>query len=252
MGLKAGNGSRREVNPDSRRDFASEAGMANNTRSAEFSIGKLILIPSLLTLAVTILRLVGELQHWPTLLFNPAAGGGGALVGISWLPLFFGPYFARRLMKAGQAPSTCNRAIAYAVLGLLLFFAGSYVGFGTETFNLARDLAGYLLMVAAVIPLFLFWRSLAKTLLAYAYAARIPVAVIMFFAIRGSWGTHYDAVPPDVPVPAGLFASFLAIGLAPQLVFWVAYTVIVGGLLGSIFAAIPARRRAPISTGEPR
>lgn len=223
--------------------------MAESAPSGKFSIGKLILIPSLFTLAITILRLVGELQHGPAILFSSAAGGGGALVGISWLPLFFGPYFARKLMKAGHGPGTCNRSIAYAVLGLVIFFVGSFVSFGAETFNLARHLAGYPVMIAAVIPLFLCWRSLAKTLLAYAYAARIPVAVIMFFAIKGNWGTHYDAVPPDIPLPAGLFAKFVAIGVAPQLIFWVAFTVIVGGLLGSIFAAIPSRRKPPVSTG---
>ena len=48
------------------------------------------------------LRLVGELQHWSSTLFNRAGGGGGAIVGISWLPLLFGIYFALRLVKAGE------------------------------------------------------------------------------------------------------------------------------------------------------
>jgi len=43
------------------------------------------------------------------------------------------------------------------------------------------------------------WPSLFKTLLAYAYAARIPVVVLMFFAMKGNWGTHYDAVTRDAP-----------------------------------------------------
>jgi hypothetical protein len=33
-------------------------------------IGKLILVPSVITLAVTLLRLVGELQGWSPTLFN--------------------------------------------------------------------------------------------------------------------------------------------------------------------------------------
>jgi len=68
--------------------------MSESTPAPSVSIGKLILIPSLITLGVTILRLVGELQHWTPILFNRSAGGGGAAVGISWLPLIFGPYFA--------------------------------------------------------------------------------------------------------------------------------------------------------------
>ena len=33
-------------------------------------IGKLILVPAVITLAVTLLRLVGELQGWSPILFN--------------------------------------------------------------------------------------------------------------------------------------------------------------------------------------
>src|SRR3990172_9861836 len=38
---------------------------------------KLILVPAVITLAVTLLRLVGELQGWSEGLFNRSAGGGG-------------------------------------------------------------------------------------------------------------------------------------------------------------------------------
>ena len=44
------------------------------------SITSLITIPALITLGVTILRLVGELEHWPKPWFSAAAGGGGARV----------------------------------------------------------------------------------------------------------------------------------------------------------------------------
>ena len=42
------------------------------------SITSLITIPALITLGITILRLVGELEHWPKPWFSAAAGGGGA------------------------------------------------------------------------------------------------------------------------------------------------------------------------------
>src|SRR5215467_15987762 len=54
------------------------------------SIGKLIVVPAVITLAVTILRLVGELENWAPPFFNKHPGGGGALIGISWLPIVFG------------------------------------------------------------------------------------------------------------------------------------------------------------------
>jgi len=221
--------------------------MSEATPSPNLNIGKLILIPSLITLGVSVLRLLGELQQWSPILFGRTAGGGGALIGISWLPLILGPYFAWKLVRAGQGPAGCGRAIGYAVLGLGVFFAGASIAFG-QPFTATRQLLGYLVMAAAVLPEFVCWRSFAKTLLAYAYAARIPVVVIMYFAIQGNWGTHYDALPPDVPVPADPLARFAVIGLLPQLIFWVVYTVIVGGLLGSIFAALVHRRPAPVST----
>lgn len=84
------------------------------------SIGKLILIPALITLGVSILRLVGELQNWPTLLFSREAGGGGAIVGISWLPIFFGIYFALKLAGAGAGPASLGKAFGFTALGLVL------------------------------------------------------------------------------------------------------------------------------------
>src|SRR2546428_3303040 len=56
--------------------------MAETNSDRRVSITRLILVPGLVTLGVTILRLVGELQHWSKTLFNPAPGGGGGLVGI--------------------------------------------------------------------------------------------------------------------------------------------------------------------------
>jgi len=47
------------------------------------SVWSLIVIPALITLAVTLLRLVGDLEHWPSPRFSNAAGGGGASVVLS-------------------------------------------------------------------------------------------------------------------------------------------------------------------------
>ena len=55
--------------------------------------GRLILVAAVITLAVTLLRLVGELQQWSSALFNREPGGGGAIVGIVWLVPVFGIYF---------------------------------------------------------------------------------------------------------------------------------------------------------------
>ena len=51
--------------------------------------------------------------------------------------------------------------------------------------------------------------SLGRTLLAYGLAARIPVAGIMFLAMMGRWGTHYDYVgmPPEFQMGCGAGSS---------------------------------------------
>src|SRR2546425_5481612 len=68
------------------------------------SLVRLVRVPALITLGVTLLRLIGELQRWSPKLFNREAGGGGALVGISWLVPFFGICFALQLSQPGTAP----------------------------------------------------------------------------------------------------------------------------------------------------
>lgn len=83
---------------------------------------RLVLVPAVLTFAVTLLRLWGELKEWPLLLFSPAAGGGAALVGITWLVPVFGMWFARRLAKGGPSEHP-GRVIGFAALGLALVFA---------------------------------------------------------------------------------------------------------------------------------
>jgi hypothetical protein len=207
-------------------------------------ISRLILIPSLITLGVTILRLVGELKHWPRVLFNPAPGGGGAIVGISWLPIIFGIYFALKLAGAGARPASLGKAIGYTLLGLLVMVGGGALEAASNFRSAALGWGGVVLMaVAAVIPI-VGWPSLGKTLLAYAYAARIPVAIIMYFAIRGSWGTHYDGPPANFP-EMGFWPKYVMIGLVPQLIGWIGFTIIVGMLFGIIATAIARRGKAP-------
>jgi hypothetical protein len=210
--------------------------------SERVSIGRLILWPSIITLAITVLRLVGELQHWSPRFFNPEAGGGGALVGISWLPLIFGVYFAIKLVGAGEPPSA-SRAILVPVLGIVLVVAGA----AASTVISKTPTAGTIIIINIVALVALIvqrygWPALFKTLLAYAFAARIPVALIMLVAIYKNWGTHYDVAPtPEFPA-MHWFMKWLLIGALPQFLIWIEFTVIVGGLVGGITGAIARRR----------
>jgi hypothetical protein len=208
------------------------------------SIGRLILVPALITLAITILRVVGELLHWSKLFFNPAPGGGFAIVGISWLPIIFGIYFAIKLADAGARPASLGKAIGFTLLGLVVYFGGGILFGMSESGNYALLVAGTaVIIVGSLIPL-AGWSKLAKVLIAYGYAARIPVAVVMIFAMQGSWGTHYDAAPPNFPQMAWLPKWFL-IGFIPQMTIWIGFTVIVGSLLGIAAVAIARRGKAP-------
>lgn len=217
--------------------------MAEMTPSARVSIGRLILVPALISLAITLIRLVGELQHWSEWWFSTEAGGGGSPIGISWLVLIFGIYFALKLAWAGAGPASNGRALVFALIGVVLMFAGGYIGFAPQPDFPGKQVVGLLVIIASAALQFSAWPALAKTLLAYGYAARIPVAVVMFLAIRGQWGTHYDALPPDFQTGLGFWPTYMLIGFLPQMVLWIAFTVTVGALFGSAANAIANRRR---------
>jgi hypothetical protein len=208
------------------------------------SITSLITIPALITLGITILRLVGELEHWPKPWFSAAAGGGGAIVGISWLPIIFGPYFALKLAGAGEGPSSAGKAIGFAFVGLVVLFLGGWVAQASFAHHPTLALIGLLVMLASAFIPGIGWRSLGNTLLAYAFAARIPVLLVMLLAMLGNggqgWGTHYDVAPPGFP-PQSLGAKFLHLAVFPQMTGWIGWTVVVGSIFGTIAAAITNR-----------
>lgn len=210
-----------------------------NSDSHSGSIARLVLVPALITLGVTILRLVGELQHWSKTLFNPAPGGPMGLVGIVWLAPIFGIYFALKLSGSGGAPASRGKSIGYAVVALLVLAGGMVLVF-TSRARPIRLAGGLVAIVAAVVVELLGWPSLGKALLTYGFLARIPVAIVMFFAMRGDWGTHYDALPPNASV-AGFWPKYIQFGLMPQLIGWVAFTVVIGSLFGTIAAAVVRR-----------
>jgi hypothetical protein len=65
---------------------------------------------------------------------------------------------------------------------------------------------------------------------------------VMALAIRGGWGTHYDALPPGFPIltrPALWFWT----GLVPQATVWFAYTVAVGSAFSAVGIYLARRPR---------
>jgi len=208
------------------------------------SITKLITVPALITLAITILRLVGELQHWSPRLFSTAAGGGGAIVGISWLPIIFGPYFAVKLAKAGEGPSSAGKSIGFAFLALVVYvLAALWFGatFAHPTYLTLLPLL--LVLVSAFIP-GLGWRSLGNTLVAYAFAARIPVLIVMLIAMRAGWETHYSRIG-EAFANVGFAKQYLYEAFLPQMTLWIGWTAVVGSILGTIVAAVARSGKQP-------
>ena len=214
-------------------------------RSSVFS---LILVPAIITLAVTILRAVGELQQWSETFFSRSAGGGGAIVGIVWLAFIFAIYFAVKLTSRGEVFQSTGKAIGINILALVLLVGGSYLMVGGGDFKFSPMMAaGLLVLVISLIVMRFAWPAYWNVMLAYALAARIPVIVVYFLAIRGNWGTHYDALPQGTTDATfgGWMPKFMILGLVPQLLFWIPVTVVVCGLLGVITAAVRKRGAAP-------
>ncbi len=219
--------------------------MAETNPGSRVSIIGLVLVPGLITLGVTILRLVGELQHWSKGLFNSAAGGPLAIVGIVWLGPIFGIYFAMKLAGAGEGPSSAGKAIGFTLLGVIVFVGGMALAASARFRDPVKGWGGLVVIALGGAIAFAGWPSLGKTLLAYAYLARIPVAIVMYFAMRGHWGTHYDAVGPGLPEMSFGMLYFM-LGLIPQLVGWVVFTIITGSLFGDIAVAIT--RKGKVAT----
>jgi hypothetical protein len=214
------------------------------TQDAPVRTGQLILVPAIVSLAVTLLRLVGELQGWSPVFFSRAAGGGGAIVGISWLVLVFGAWFGWKLAKAGAGPAGVGRGLGLTLLALVILPVLGVVASRLKLDPLGRGtLVIYVVgSVAALAVGLQAWPALGRTLLAYAFAARIPVALLMLAAIYGNWGTHYDVAPPNLPAMGPLLKWFY-IGFLPQFTIWIAFTVVVGSLFGIVAGAIARRGR---------
>jgi hypothetical protein len=210
----------------------------------ELNISKLVLVPGLVTLAVTVLRLVGELNNWSPSLFNRAAGGGGALIGISWIALVFAVYFAVRLQSMGFGPPGTGTAIGYALAAVAVMIAGGFAfGFGVRSNMRLLILLALVIMALSLWVMRPAWPAYWRVMMCYALWARVPVIIVMFFAIKGNWGTHYDVAPPSGDVwGSDWLRKWFEIGLLPQLFIWVPYTVTFCGLLGVIVAAV--RRKA--------
>jgi len=199
--------------------------------------------PAALTLAVTLLRLVGELRGWSPSYFSRAPGGGLAIVAIAWLVPFVGAWMGYRLARAGVRPPGLGELVGWP-LGAL--GVGLLMGYGFERMVQPSWTGTFLLwaMVSIVVGLvsFVTWPALGWPLLVYAILARLPVVVIMGFAIFRRWGTHYDSPPPGFPALLPL-PRWLWTGVLPQSTIWIAFTLALG-MIGAAAGVFAASRRS--------
>jgi hypothetical protein len=205
---------------------------------------RLILIPSVVTLLVSVLRIVGERQGW----FPTKEGGFGVWLGIFFFGLLFAAWFAYRLRGAGSGPRV-GRPWLWSLLALLPVF----VAFGLTAPGLLdqeANEAGYAALrtsalaaiatasVAAIVQ-FVVWPRLAWTLLCYAVPARLTVIALTWIAKDNEWDTHYTKFGPKgwtFDMEGTMSRTVLM-----QLGFWVPFTIATGTLLGIVLFA---RRRA--------
>lgn len=211
----------------------------------------LVIVPALLTLAITGLRLVGQIQEWnPTVFGRPEAGGGSALLGISWLIFVFGLWFGIRLQRAGAGPRSPGKALLISLVAIGLVMGGmpALQAAGVMWFPDAehpgepRGLAWMLgLMACGCLVAVVAWARAALTLLVYGLLARIPVVIITWIALGQSWNTHYTKTPPFFTnVTDANRASFL---IMPQLTFWPAMTILLGTAMACL-GALSSRKRS--------
>ncbi len=201
-----------------------------------------------IALAVTLLRLAGERLRWSETWFSRETGGIvpsrlGWVVGITWLALPFGIWLAMRLVARGQVPSSLRRAIGLALLGaglylVLLLRVVPRLRLGFPTFLLAV----WATAVVGAVVAWTAWPALGRELLVYGLLSRIPVVVVMFFALQGRWGTHYDYADSPMLQQMPLWTGFTWLAFFPQLVFWVCFTIIAGVLAGTL-ASVPSLAR---------
>ena len=210
------------------------------------NVKRLIMVPALIALAITIFRLVGELAGGSSALFNRAPGGGGALVGIVWLVPIFGVYFAIKLVRQGFGPASEGKVIGLAVAGLVIAGVTTFLVFAllgdpnvSVSFGgaIGQQLGIAIASLVIVLILRKGWPAFFQTMLSYAFASRIPVLTVMLIAMLGDWGTHYELGPPGYP-EMGFLTKFILIALFPQMTFWIMFTMVVGTLCGGIAAAL--------------
>jgi hypothetical protein len=210
------------------------------------ALSRLIVWPSVLTLIVSLMRFILEVE---TDLVDSGSGGGGSVLGITWLVFVFGAYFGLRLAASGSTPRL-RPAWVFALCAFVAMAGAVAWGFA----DVDRDdrsaaafegLRGIVYLIAAAacgasILSFVVWPRLALVCLCYAIPARLTVIGLTALAKAMAWDSHYTKLGP-AGIEAGMTETMTAASVA-QLGFWVPFTVVGGVLAGSVFGRSRPRR----------
>ena len=202
-------------------------------------VHRLVLVPILVGVGVTLIRVTGEVQGWI------ATTSGGALhpLGVTWLVLVFGAWFGYRLGSEGAVERPA-RALGFGLLalGIVLaalagasaLFAGTFVGIAVSAMLAAS--------VAALLP-----RRAAPVLFAANVAFALPVRIVIILvttvSVLAGWGTHYEKMGPENALVETTKLGTIVGYAFFHLLFWVPVSAILGSITGGVGAWI-ARRRA--------
>lgn len=184
------------------------------------------------TLAITALRLVGEIERWPDTWFARSAGGGGGLVGIGWLIPIVGSCLAVALVRSGHGPVHRGRALRWFGLGTL----GIAAVFTIAKLVLPVTVGTFVFTITALagcsVCAFVAWPALARLLLVHALLARAPILAVTVVAVHLDLGTHYERLAPGSPELAD--AARTLVLCTAQLGIWVPLTLVGGGFVGAL------------------
>lgn len=215
----------------------------------------LVLVPVFLTLGLTILRLVGELNGWSPMLFGVPGDFDAppALLGISWLIFVFGLWFGIKLQRGGAGPQKKGKALLLSLLAVGVLVGGMALLMKLDLLSIpdkkhpgeprGMPLMLGLIGVAAVVS-FLAWGRAALVLFFYGLFARIPVVIVTVLALgKEDWNTHYTKIPPFFTnVQEADKATFL---LMPQLTLWPGLTIVMGTAMACLGALLTRDRSQP-------
>ncbi len=188
----------------------------------------LVWVAAAISLLVTVVRLVGELQGWDAFWFSSEPGSFLNPFGIVWLVPVFGFLFGRRVAQAtGRPPFVASFFVP--MFGFVVLLAGvGYIAreLSPESMRAAMDHVVWGAPVLSLLALFAWPRVFAVNLL-YALLARAPVVVVQYLDVHNGWQTHYGRVHPKL---ARLSADERLWSLTvAQGSLWIPFTLLLAG-----------------------